>query len=74
MSKEIKIVVLGGSGMLGSMINDFISRNSNFSITSTVRNNELMNKCKSVSPKINWEILDVLDTNENELDLSLIHI
>lgn len=68
MSKEIKIVVLGGSGMLGSMINDFISRNSNFSITSTVRNNELMNKCKCVSPKINWEILDVLDTNENELD------
>ena len=51
MSKEIKIVVLGGSGMLGSMINDFISRNSNFSITSTVRNNELMNKCKSVFPK-----------------------
>ena len=52
MSKEIKIVVLGGSGMLGSMINDFISRNSNFSITSTVRNNELMKKCKSVFPKL----------------------
>lgn len=68
MSKEIKIVVLGGSGMLGSMINDFISRNSNFTITSTVRNNELMSKCKSVFPKINWEILDVSLANENELD------
>ncbi len=62
-----KITVLGGSGMLGSMVVDLLHRNQNFSINATVRNSQILKKCKSRLPEINWKVLDVSLINEKKL-------
>lgn len=53
-----KILILGGSGMLGSMVTDYLSRH-NEDITATVRNDNLKGKCSAKLPGVNWINFDV---------------
>src|SRR5271157_332170 len=52
------VLVLGGSGMLGSMIVDYLSRHSDFSLTATVRSADLQARMLVANPRVRWEIVD----------------
>jgi dTDP-4-dehydrorhamnose reductase len=48
-----KVLILGGSGMLGSMVTNIFSE-TEFEITSTVRSQELNEKSKAIIANVNW--------------------
>jgi dTDP-4-dehydrorhamnose reductase len=52
------VLILGGSGMLGSMLVDYLSRHSDFSLTATVRSAGLQARMKATYPQVRWEIAD----------------
>jgi dTDP-4-dehydrorhamnose reductase len=49
-----KILVLGGSGMLGSMITDVLSREGGLAVTATTRNSILGTRLRSLYPEVRW--------------------
>jgi dTDP-4-dehydrorhamnose reductase len=49
-----RVIVLGGSGMLGSMVTDVLSRSSDLSLTATLRERGLAETCAQVFPSVNW--------------------
>jgi len=53
-----KVIVLGGSGMLGSMLVDYLSRDTVLNVTATVRNELLVAKCRNLLPGVNWLVFD----------------
>jgi len=53
-----KVVILGGSGMLGSMVVDYLSRDPALNVTATVRTEALAKKCREHLPKVNWLLFD----------------
>jgi dTDP-4-dehydrorhamnose reductase len=53
-----KVLVLGGSGMLGSMLVDYLSRDSRLAVTATVRSEELKARLRTVYPGVRWEAAD----------------
>lgn len=63
MSKT-KVVVIGGSGMLGSMVVDALSRDQSLNVTATVRSEELARRGKTRIATVEWRLLNV--TNETE--------
>jgi dTDP-4-dehydrorhamnose reductase len=69
---QIKVTILGASGMLGSIVTDFLSRDEKLSITATVRSSELIKKAGECVRNVEWKILDVKDktrTIQQLLDL-----
>ena len=58
-----KIVILGGSGMLGSMVTDFLASEADLQIISTARTPELVTNFKVQIPWVEWRLLDVTDPN-----------
>ena len=65
-----KVLVLGGSGMLGSMVVDLLSRNGTFDVTATVRDAALATQFGAHLPGAAWRVfrfeghppsLDMLD-------------
>jgi dTDP-4-dehydrorhamnose reductase len=55
----MKIAVLGASGMLGSIVLDYLSTDSSFQLLATIRNSKLMPKFQRIMPSIQWRLLDV---------------
>ena len=53
-----KVIVLGGSGMLGSMVVDYLSRDPELEVTATVRTEALAAKCKGRLSDVSWEPFD----------------
>ena len=49
-----KVVVLGSSGMLGSMVVDYLSRDPALEVAATVRTKELAAKCRERLPGVKW--------------------
>jgi len=56
---KTSVLILGGSGMLGSMLVDVFSRNPAFQVTATVRNEDMRRKCMARIPGVEWRIMDV---------------
>lgn len=56
-----RVLILGGSGMLGSMIVDYLESTHFYDLTATVRDSDLLVKCKSILPSVNWINFNVLD-------------
>jgi dTDP-4-dehydrorhamnose reductase len=50
-----KILVLGASGMLGSMLIDFLSRDRNIVLTGSVRETSLRRRFETLYPAVRWE-------------------
>lgn len=50
--------MLGGSGMLGSMVVDFLSRHRDISVTATVRSAALAALCGEKFPGVRWALFD----------------
>ena len=54
----MNVIVLGGSGMLGSMIADVLSRDPEINVSATVRNQALADRSCRVLPEVEWRVLD----------------
>lgn len=53
-----KVIVLGGSGMLGSMVADYLSRDPAVKVAATVRTKELAAKCRERINNVTWLLFD----------------
>jgi dTDP-4-dehydrorhamnose reductase len=53
------VVVLGASGMLGSMVTDVLERQSGFQVAGTVRSDALAAACREQLPSVDWRTYDV---------------
>jgi dTDP-4-dehydrorhamnose reductase len=62
-----KVLVVGASGMLGSMVIDFLSRQTEYSLAATVRSEPLAEKGEKHFPEIEWRLFDA----EKESDSAL---
>lgn len=52
--KEKKIAVIGASGMLGSMIVDYLSRQPDCAVVAVVRDEEFLRRAEKVMPEVKW--------------------
>jgi dTDP-4-dehydrorhamnose reductase len=53
-----KVLVLGGSGMLGSMVVDVLCRDALLDVTATVRSDALRMTMAETYPEANWQLFD----------------
>ncbi|MGZ5434791.1 MAG: sugar nucleotide-binding protein, partial [Pyrinomonadaceae bacterium] len=53
-----KVLVLGGAGMLGSMVVDYLSRDPGLEITATTRSEELAKACSERISGAAWQTFD----------------
>ncbi len=60
MSKA-NVLVLGASGMLGSMVTDSLSHDENMSVAATMRSPELIKKARSRINNVEWRAFEVTD-------------
>ncbi|MDO8715788.1 MAG: sugar nucleotide-binding protein [Dehalococcoidales bacterium] len=67
-----KVVVLGSSGMLGSMVVDYLSRDSDLKVAATVRTPGLAAKCRERLPGVSWLLFNA-GSSESEKALGAIH-
>ena len=61
------VVVLGGTGMLGSMLADLLSREPEFALTATVRTEALADRGRKILPSVHWRIFDAMRSSHGEL-------
>lgn len=52
------VLVIGGSGMLGSMVVDVLRREPSFRVSATIRSQAAAAKLKVIFPEIDWRMLD----------------
>jgi dTDP-4-dehydrorhamnose reductase len=50
----VKVIVLGASGMLGSMVLDFLRREKSFDVVGTARNDRLIEEMSAKTPNVQW--------------------
>ena len=55
---EKRVLVLGGSGMLGSMVADYLSRDADLYVAATARNSPEAGSCREGLGRIDWRPLD----------------
>jgi dTDP-4-dehydrorhamnose reductase len=53
-----KVVVVGGSGMLGSMVADYLARSDEFEVAATTRSEELSAVCRKHIGEVHWRQFD----------------
>jgi dTDP-4-dehydrorhamnose reductase len=63
----MKVVVLGASGMLGSMVLNYFSLNSDFRVIGTSRTHEIGKKLQSYLPNIECRLLDAEQCHLEEI-------
>src|ERR1700740_3333356 len=55
----MNVAVLGGSGMLGSMVVDRLSRERSFAVTATVRTSKQLHELRERCAGVRWGLLQV---------------
>ena len=63
----IEVAVLGGSGMLGSMVTDYLARDPGSKVAATVRSRELVQRFGDRVPEVEWRLLDVADLDRKAI-------
>ncbi len=64
----MNVVVLGASGMLGSMVLDWLSRDASLKMAATVRSRELLGRLSAAFPAgIEWRLLDAERCSEDDV-------
>lgn len=53
-----KVIVLGASGMLGSMVVDVLSREPGIAVSATVRSESLVKRLQASLPAVTWRIFE----------------
>ena len=54
----VKVLVLGASGMAGSMVLQWLKLASRFDLSASVRDPEILKLCSEKNPDISWHLLD----------------
>ena len=62
-----KVLVLGGTGMLGAMVVDTFSREPKVDVTATVREQSLLSRWRAFYPAVSWSTLDAESFLEEEV-------
>lgn len=65
----MRVLVLGGSGMLGAMVVDVLSREKSLEVVATVRDRRLIDPCRERVPSVKWRLFDVENTSSEGLAL-----
>ncbi|GMV37988.1 MAG: hypothetical protein AMXMBFR61_24960 [Fimbriimonadales bacterium] len=65
----MKVLVLGGTGMLGAMVTDYLSCTSDLAVHATARNSTLAESARALVPQVQWHRFDA---EEVDLDLSFL--
>ena len=65
---ETKVLVLGGSGMLGSMVADVLRKNKNIELYATARNSKVL---KQRIGNLEWVYLDINNQDVEELSVDI---
>jgi dTDP-4-dehydrorhamnose reductase len=55
---EKRVLVLGGSGMLGSMVADYLSRDADLYVGATARDSSVAASCRERLGRVEWHALD----------------
>jgi dTDP-4-dehydrorhamnose reductase len=63
----MKVVVLGASGMLGSMVLDYLARDSSLQLTATVRSRDLIQRLRPYLTGVEWRLLDAQQCNMQDI-------
>jgi dTDP-4-dehydrorhamnose reductase len=63
----MKVIVLGASGMLGSMALDYLSSDPDIELTATVRGRDLMQRLQPRTGKTAWRLLDAEQYSVKEI-------
>jgi dTDP-4-dehydrorhamnose reductase len=63
----MKVIVLGASGMLGSMIVDYLSRDASIELAATVRDEALMEQFRACFPEVDWRLMDAERLHAQEI-------
>ena len=53
-----RVLVLGGTGMLGSMVTTYLARADEFELAATARSNDVAGVCKSHLSNVEWHTFD----------------
>ena len=61
--KRTNVLIFGASGMLGSMVTDFLSRDESLSVTATMRSSELIDRARKLMGNVEWQIFEIKDEN-----------
>ncbi len=61
------VLVLGGSGMLGSTVVDWLARDGSLSVGATVRVQGYLERGRKVLPGVRWHLLDVGEDSSSAL-------
>ena len=69
---KTRILVLGASGMLGSIVADYLSLDVSLEIIATMRNEEMVKKAKSLIPNVDWRVFHAGDEEETLKQLNAI--
>lgn len=62
-----KVLVLGGTGMLGAMVVDWLDRDGAIQVVATARSNDLANGGAAVASGVDWQEFEVLTGPEGRL-------
>lgn len=54
-----RVVVLGASGMLGSMVTDVLARENSLQVVATVRSESLLQPFSAAIPRAQWQLFEV---------------
>jgi len=63
----VKVIVLGATGMLGSMVLNYLSQDPSLQLTATARNPELIGKLRTSFSHVQWQVLDAATCNVRDL-------
>ncbi len=63
----IKVIILGASGMLGSMVLDYLSGDPELQLSATARSQKLVQKLRKRAGNIEWRLLDAERCNVNDI-------
>lgn len=72
--KKKHILILGASGMLGSMVLDFFAKDRSFSVFATVRDQDLLTKLQKKYPQVNFTAFDVAKESLQKLESVLTNV
>ena len=62
--KKSRVLILGASGMLGSMLVDFLSRKEDLSLTATVRSQKLLDGFQKRASHVTCKIFEITDESK----------
>jgi dTDP-4-dehydrorhamnose reductase len=65
------VLVLGGSGMLGAMVTDFLARQPGLRVSATVRVEDLKRRCQQALPAVGWRLFDAAAQDPARIEQTL---